>query len=102
MSKLFVVSVTIEQLVIAEDENEAKQLGVKACRDESLHEEDMEVSLASYIPGNWDGECMVFHNGNMDITVDEAIKTCEHSEHRMNRRSKPVLFSPEKINKTQP
>jgi hypothetical protein len=73
--KLFHVDVTKSGWVLAESSEEAEEFA-----DEILDTEYIkEVDVSPYTEENlrasgWDKNCLVYHNGTDDITVEDALK----------------------------
>lgn len=73
MKKAFLVSFEFEYACLAEDEVEAKDYLRKALEDASFLENSCTVSNLTRLPDGWTKDCFVYHDGNNDITVEEAL-----------------------------
>jgi len=74
--KCYIVSLELEVLVVAESPEEAKRIARDsgALRDDLNNNEHRASSrLARCIPGDWNETNLVYHSGNGDITVPEAM-----------------------------
>jgi len=78
-SKCFHVSVTVDALVVARDEEQARMLAMGAMPNELalVNSEDYDVSLARYLPDHWDEQCLVYHTAKHDINAKEALELNE-------------------------
>ncbi len=77
---LYVVTMEIETMVMADNKEEAKELGLRALQEESRNtsEFDLDAGIARYIPCGWTPDCLIYHAGREDITLEDAMKTCNH------------------------
>lgn len=76
MRRLYEVTHTRSVVVLAESEDAALKIAAAQC-DEAYDEEAEVISCstgARYLPGGWEPQSLVYHAGNYDITLDEAIK----------------------------
>lgn len=75
---LFTVRLTVETVVYAEDESDARYVareGLEAAMDDDLpHGADAyEVKSLRDLPPEWTAEALVWHEGSGDLTVADAI-----------------------------
>lgn len=73
MSKLWVVTVEVRALVIADDEYDACQFANEICRDVMLEDESSATEFDGPLPHGWNHDCLVYHDEGGDITVRAAI-----------------------------
>lgn len=90
MNKLYTVTVSYQFVVVASNENEAKQEAIKNCLN-GLHtadEEDMGVHVIAGIANQkWDDECIPV-NSKHDVTIGEYRAELEHNKYVLDRLSK--------------
>ena len=73
--KLFYVEVAKSAWVLAESSEEAEKFADKILDTEYLKEVDVFPYTEEYLKvSGWDKNCLVYHNGTNDITVDDASK----------------------------
>ena len=73
--KCYLVSVTVEILVVAQNGEEARNQARYALSDEAalIEPKDYESCLAHHIPAPWTEKCLVYHSGKDDINVKAAL-----------------------------
>ena len=73
--KCFVVRIEVEALVVAEDEEAARNLSIDALREEmhNVSEQDVDISVATYLPGGWSENCLVY-GSKEDMYARDALR----------------------------
>ena len=73
--KCFVVRIEVEALVVAEDEKEARDQSIDALREEmhNVSDQDVDVSVATYLPGGWSENCIVY-GSDEDMYAKDALR----------------------------
>lgn len=77
MPRLYVCTVTIEYVALAESVDEARDFARDVVNDVSYYDNytDAHAMTASTpIPADWFGETLVYHKGDEDISLDEALE----------------------------
>lgn len=77
--KAYVVSVTFEAVVLASSPSEARKFDKKILEWETEHATDVE-EMGDVIPDGWEMDSNVYHSGDGDITVADAIR--QHKEQK--------------------
>lgn len=73
--KLYMVELTVEALVVVEDEKEAMTVGWNAVREEFdnyMFHDILVIENPKTVPRDWDETCLVYHKGEEEITVKQA------------------------------
>lgn len=70
--KCYCVTFTIDQMVLADNEQEAKRIAQKHLDD--YIDPDSHVRIANGLGEGWDMDDLVYHQGSKDITVREALE----------------------------
>lgn len=73
--KCFVARIEVEALIVAEDEKEAREVGLDALREEinNLNEYDVDLSIATALPNDWTDNCCVYGTDE-DLEAGDALK----------------------------
>ena len=81
MKKAYIATAEIEIVVLAESEQSARELAVEAIVDElssaPLAWDDISIKKMTYIPAGWELDTPVYHDGDGDISVEDALKMKE-------------------------
>ena len=77
MKKLWIVTVEFEFMAWAETDDEAEEFAEEATEDtDSRHSAYAREYVRSLATG-WDNESIVYHDGDEDITVQDALEILE-------------------------
>lgn len=73
--KCFVVRIEVEALIVAEDEEGARDQSLDALREEihNVSEQDVDVEIAKYLPGGWSENCIVY-GAEGDMYATDALR----------------------------
>ena len=82
MKRAYLARLELEMAVIAESEDEAKQIARYNLRDECMNvsEFDFHVAQLREIPDGWDEKSLVYQEGRGDTTIAEAMKLNEEGK----------------------
>ena len=74
--KCYLAAITVEILVVAQDEEQARAIASDALDNEValIDTQEYDISLAQYIPAPWDEHCLVYNAEEEDIKVADALK----------------------------
>ena len=80
--KLYTVTVEVSALVLAEDEYEAADYADQIVRDVAILSDDASfvTPYGGTLPEAWDEKTLVYHDGEEDITVEQAVALVEAKE----------------------
>lgn len=74
MEQLWIVTVQDEVVVLAESAEEAMKLAKKAKHDGTLNPEPESATPMTYMPCNWDSDCLPYGNASDADTIGALIK----------------------------
>lgn len=74
MEQLWIVTVQDEVVVLAESAEGAMRLAKKARRDGTLNPEPESAAPMTYMPGDWDSDCLPYGNGSDADSIGVLIK----------------------------